>query len=501
MLFIASRDLGHSVDDEARLLLLERLQEKGLTPLIRSTRFGCYRQALSGFNSESEMERTIALLTEHEDKTSYIKGDVFFLDDHVLYLTFGEAGGESAGMRAGIVYESDTTEPLRKLDDFCREVSDFLINHGSAGAGLSRTDGARHLALEWRDGRPQEQQGFTRFVAHQDIDSLNTVIRRETAAERARAAELLEDDSSRLFLHRATEAYVEGCAAKLLAGRTSESAGVSIERLLDAGLLRREVLISCRKMGHILFSLPSPDALAVVTVSNATCSACGAAIADEKVEEAVAPTTLASALLEDGSWLVNRLYFRLRELGLPGSEIAIAPPTGNGEAHVMANVCGESFLLVLRDGDLSPAFARRATDAVVKTEATHLMIVVTGKIYEEGHLWLRNYSRRRARRSGTEFELKIAQGVGAAAAELQYSFEQVSQRALAEQLCELDASLGLSMTRIITTRFQLLQRSREANGFARLAIAAPVTKLRPVEPANHFNGFTSDTQLTGSASK
>ncbi|MGB7922875.1 MAG: hypothetical protein WCF57_06495 [Pyrinomonadaceae bacterium] len=501
MLFIASRRLGHNVDEQGRLLLLERLQEKGLTPLIRSTRFGCYKQALSGLDNEGEMERTIAALTEHEDKTSYIKGDVFFFDDHALYLIFEETGYEPAGMRAGVVYESYTTEPLRKLDDFCREVSDFLVDQGSAATGLSMTDGGRHLAPEWRDGRPQEQQGFTRFVAHQDIDSLNTVIRRETAVERARAAALLEDDAARLFLHRATEAYVEGCAAKLLANRTGETAGrVSIEKLMDAGLLRREVLVSCRKMGHILFSLPSPDALAVVTVSNATCSGCGAAIADEKVEEAVAPTPLASALLEDGSWLVNRLYFTLRELGLPGSEVAIAPPSGNGEAHMMANVCGESFLLVLRDGDLSPAFARRATDAAIKTEATHLMIVVTGKIYEEGQLWLRNYARRRAR-SGVEFELKIAEGVSAAESSLQESFEQVSRRALAEQLCELDTSLGLSLTRVITTRFQLLQRSRGANGFARLAIAAPVSNLRPVEPANHFTRFASDTQLTGSASK
>jgi hypothetical protein len=500
MLFIASRGLGHSVDKRARLLLLERLQEKGLTPLIRSTRFGCYRQALSGVDHESEMERTIAALTEREDQTSYIKGDVFFFDDHALYLIFEETGCEPTGMRAGVVYESYTTEPLRKLDDFCRQISDFLVHEGSAGAALSMTDGGGPLVPEWREGRPKDQQGFTRFVAHQDIDSLNTVIRRETAVERARAAQLLEDDAARLFLHRATEAYVEGCAAKLLASRTSEPGGVSIERLMDAGLLRREVLISCRKLGHILFSLPSPDALAVVTVSNATCSGCGAAIADERVEEAVAPTPLASALLEDGSWLVNRLYFTLRELGLPGSEIAIAPPTGNGEAHMMANVCGESFLLVLRDGDLSPAFARRATDAAVKTEATHLMIVVTGKIYEEGNLWLRNYSRRRAR-SGIEFELKIAEGVSAAESMLQESFEQVSQRALAEQLCELDASLGLSLTRIITTRFQLLQRSRGAGGFARLAIAAPVSNLRPVEPATHFTRFASDTQLTGSASK
>ena len=39
-------------------------------------------------------------------------------------------------------------------------------------------------------------------------------------------------------------------------------------------------------------------ALAVVTVSDATCSECGAPVADENVEEVIAPTQLASSLLE-----------------------------------------------------------------------------------------------------------------------------------------------------------------------------------------------------------
>lgn len=482
MLFIASRVLDQSVDEQARFLLLEKLQEKGLIPLIRSTRFGCYRQALSGLQSESEMERAIAALTEREDKTSYNAGDLFFFDDYVLYLIFEERANRSTGIRVGIVYESHTTEPLRKLDAFCGEVSSLLRAESGTSLSVADTDGRM---TQWREGRPQEQHGFLRFVANQDIDSLFTVALRETATERVRAAQVLEDASARLFLHRAKDAYVEGCTEKLLASTAHGSSVSSIERLLDAGLLRGEVLVSCREMGHILFSLPSPDALAVVTVSNATCNGCGAPIADEKVEEVIVPTQLASALLEDGSWLVNRLYSTLRELGLPPSEIAVAPISGSGEAHMMANVCGESFLLVLRDGDLTPAFARRATDKVVETEATHLMIVVTGAIREEGRLWLLNYSRRRAR-GGSEFELKIVEGARTAAAELQYSFEQVSQRVLAEQLCDLDTSLGISITRIISTRFQLLQRSRVAKEAARLAIAAHVPNRRNIDPANHF---------------
>jgi hypothetical protein len=479
MLFLASKVLGLSVDERGRLLMLERLQEKGLIPLIRSTRFGCYRQALLGLHGESEMERLISTLVEQEDQNSYCKGDLFCFDDHMLYLIFGEAEQSSAEVRAGIIYESETAEPLRKLDAFCHEVSGLLTTEAAGGEGLAIVNGSQNLTA-WRDRLSEnERRGFQLFIANQDIDSLSTVARREAAVERTRAARWLEERPARLFLHRASEAYVEGCATKLLVNARAESSGVPVDKLLEAGLLRRELLVSCRQMGHILLTLPSPDALAVVTVSHARCNGCGSLIADEKVEEVIAPTRLASELLEDGSWLVNRLYHSLRAQGIPASEIAVAPPTGHGEAHMMAYVCGESFLLVLRDGDVTPVFARRATHAAVETEATHLFIVVTGTIHEEGRLWLLNHARRRARGGGAHFELKIVEDVSAAEAELRSSFEEVSQRALARQLCELDDSLGLSITRLVATRFELLRKVK-----GRKSIALAADEARPSSPQN-----------------
>ncbi|HEX8650137.1 MAG TPA: hypothetical protein VF708_04795 [Pyrinomonadaceae bacterium] len=514
MLFLASKVLSQSVEERARLLILEKLQEKGLIPLIRSTRFGCYRQALSGLSVESEMERVISTLVEQEDQDAYCKGDLFCFDDHMLYLIFedGEQRPQEGGIRTGIIYESQTTEPQRKLDAFCREVSSLLAEMAVGETGLTIVNGSQNLNV-WRDGQPERRRGFELFIAQQDLDSLYTVARKETAVERVRAAELLEETQARRFLHRAKEAYVEGCATKLLTNAATETSGVSINRLLEAGLLRREVLISCRQMGHILLTLPSPDALAVVTVSNARCNGCGSLIADEKVEEVVAPTALANALLEDGSWLINRLYSTLRELGIALSEIAIAPPSDNGEAHMMAHVCGESFLLVLRDGDLTPVFARHATRAVVETEATHLMVVATGTVYEEGRLWLLNYARRRAR-SGGDFELHIVEDVSAAQAELQHAFEQVSQRALAEQLCELDDSLGLSLTRVIATRFELLRKARGIKRIAQTSSASRLPGLRHIEAQNNLvdlasaalpqdlvTGSSDDPQMVSSAAK
>ena len=80
-----------------------------------------------------------------------------------------------------------------------------------------------------------------------------------------------------------------------------------------------------------------------MTVSDATCSECGSPVADEKVEEVIAPQVLAESLLEDGSWLISRLHHILREMGIAESEIAVGPAEGEGYGQMMSNICGESF--------------------------------------------------------------------------------------------------------------------------------------------------------------
>ena len=61
---------------------------------------------------------------------------------------------------------------------------------------------------------------------------------------------------------------------------------------------------------------------------------------------------------------------------------------------------------------------------------------------------------------GRDFELILANDVSTAGKELQYALERVSLRVIGEQLCDLDSSMGLSVSRLIMTRFNLL-RSRD----------------------------------------
>lgn len=233
----------------------------------------------------------------------------------------------------------------------------------------------------------------------------------------------------------------------------------SIERLSAAGLLTREVLISCRKTGHALFRLPSADTLAVITVSKVKCSECGAFAADEKIEEVITLTELTSSLLEDSSWLVNRVYFIVRKLGVPQSEIANGPVTAQGDAHMLVNICGKTFLLIMRDGDLTPTVARRAIDLAVETEATHLVFVTTGKILNESRTHLLAHARRRER-AGEDFAVIIIEGTAGVEVELTRAFERASTCVITEHLCQLDVSSGFSTSHLIFARFEF---ASEAN--------------------------------------
>jgi hypothetical protein len=445
MLFIESKTLRVPVKGPERLELMGKLQALDRTPLIRASRMNSFERLLLNAERAAAFESAVAdwLGTKHSE--IYLRGDLFGYSDHVLFLSFDPFGFEAnSTIQAGIVYDSETPEPFRKLDAFCRDVQQSVRMD-------SETD-----RPDWQDGKPLIPEGFKRFVARQDNDSLFTSLRKDTMTSRILAASRLEDENARVFLRGAREAHDEGYAPKLLTGDTASAYGFSIERLEDVGLVEREVQVSCRKTGHAILRLPNANALVVVTVSDATCSECGAPVADEKVEEVIAPTRLASSLLEDGSWLVNRLHFLLREMGVPEREIAVGPSEGDGYGQMMANICGESFLLLARDGDVSPAFARWAVDLEIETEASHLVIVSTGRVHNQARLLLDNHYRRRVS-SGRDFELIVADGPVTAGKELREAFERVSERVIAEQLCSLDASIGMSATRLVMMKFQFLR--------------------------------------------
>src|SRR5215212_7192815 len=445
MLFIQSNSLALTPDEGGRLRLLDALAEKGLKPLIRSTRRQLFRTLAVRPEEAAELERACA---EHAGgKGAYTPGELFGGGDCLLALVFGAPGGETA---ACVVYDLQTAEPLARLERFCRDVHEAL---GSLRSEAESSPESQALLPLWRPRARGAQHGLARFTAIQPEEFVRAAAALRGGRELARASELLEERAVRDFLKRIEELRREGYTPRRMLAEANTHGHVSVERMLEAGLLERELRVSCRKHGHALFDLPSPDSLAAVTISRARCSMCAAPVADEVVEETFSPTRLAVALLEDGGWLANRVYRIVRSLGVPESDIATGPPGANGESYLAADVCGNSFIVVTRDGDLTPAFSRRVAEMVEETDAEHLIAVVTGSAEDEGRLRLYEFAWRRAR-GGRDLATTVVEGLEAARAQIGRAFETAVRRELSRGLFALDDALGFGAAGFVLDWFR-----------------------------------------------
>jgi hypothetical protein len=515
MLLIQSNSLALSITDGERLRLLDALAEDGRTPLIRASRRQFFQTLTAHVGdapeAAAEVERECAARQESQGDVAYTPGELFCDADCVLTLVFGRDAAD--GLSASVVYNLDTTEPLKRLERFSRDVREALSKvkrevrsksesekTEEAKTEEARTEGEQieeeqaeieKIELEkieikktegesspdlpqWRTiDLPQWQtragslpQGLARFIAIQPAEFVRTAAALRGGRELRRASELMEQHSVRLFLRRVQEMRREGYTPRRLLTEAGALGQGSVEKMLDAGLLEREVRISCRKSGHALFDLPSADSLAAITISKAKCSQCAAPVADEVIEETINPTRLAVSLLEDGGWLTNRVYQIIRSLGVPDSEIATGPASSHGESYQAVDVCGNSFLFVTRDGDLTPAFSRRIAEIVEETEATHLVVVVTGTVEDEGRLRLYEFAWRRAR-DGHDLGTTLIEGLNGASAQIERAFEMAVHRELSHNLFTLDAALGFSASNFVLDWFKSAKASaankREAN--------------------------------------
>jgi hypothetical protein len=466
MLFIQSNIQALSLTGEERLRLLDALAVSGRRPLLRSARRSLFRslveRAVGGGEVEaaaSDLELLCVARGGIPEGTAYAPGELFCDGDCVLALVFGE--GDAGGtLAASVVYDLETAEPLARLERFCREVQAALDSiKVDAPAGDAPQAG---LPL-WRARGGRTPQGLARFVSTQPPDFVRAAAALRGGRELARASELLEAREVREFLRRVEELRREGFTPRRLLAEAGTLGTVSVERMLEAGLIERELRVSCRKSGHALFDLPSPDSLAAVTISRARCSLCAAPVADEVVEETFSPSRLAVALLEDGGWLANRVYRIVRSLGVPESDISTGPPTPHGESYLAADVCGNTFLVVTRDGDLTPAFARRVAEIVEDADATHLIAVVTGAADDEGRLRLYEFAWRRAR-GGRDLNTTVVEGLEDAREQMGRAFETAVRRELSRALFPLDAALGFNAAGFVLEWFRSLKAhaAREA---------------------------------------
>ncbi|HKX30845.1 MAG TPA: hypothetical protein VJ302_24355 [Blastocatellia bacterium] len=161
MLVVECKILKGLVDTDTRVFILDRLQEMGLAPLIRSTRRKAYEMSLHGIERVVQLEQFMTRIEEIENRSSPLTGDLFRLEKFVLFLIFDGAEAETAGIRAGFIAPDQMAESTAELDRFCRAISEALRD----APRPSNAEAPRRMAAEWERREPQIPAEFERAAA------------------------------------------------------------------------------------------------------------------------------------------------------------------------------------------------------------------------------------------------------------------------------------------------------------------------------------------------
>src|ERR1044072_610386 len=252
MLFIQSNSLALSLapGEAGPPPRLGAVAEKGLKPLQRSTRQQLFRTLAGHTSDAAALERVCAEHTAAAGKGAYTPGELFNGGDCLLALVFGAEGGETA---ASVVYDLQTAEPLARLERFCRDVHEALGAVRDATAAESETAPESQALLPlWRPRARGTGHGLARFTAIPPEEFVRAAAALRGGRGLARASEMLEERDVRDFLKRIEELRREGYTPRRLLAEAGSHSNVSVERMLEAGLLGRELRVSCRKHGHAL---------------------------------------------------------------------------------------------------------------------------------------------------------------------------------------------------------------------------------------------------------
>jgi hypothetical protein len=148
------------------------------------------------------------------------------------------------------------------------------------------------------------------------------------------------------------------------------------ERLRELGLLESEIVVICGKSQTQTARVPSREVLVESSNRGLRC-ACGRAIADERVEEALTVTEFGRSILDKSRWLTIIVVEQLMGLGVPADNILVEQQVGGDEVDCLANIRGQLVLFELKDKEfnLGSAYSFGAKIGIIRP--AHAVIVST----------------------------------------------------------------------------------------------------------------------------
>lgn len=294
-----------------------------------------------------------------------LAGEVFFTDRGIYLL-------QPHGARL-LAWEVRPHSFPGQLNEFAKHV---------AQAAQDSLDGRRLRGMSF-DWRPGELWSRSR-VSPEDAAAKELKIHPATRiAEELEHAQVLIDPADRRLLLTLAK------LGKTRSGDTTGGSEGGAVRLLDAGLVGREYLVTCRQDSHSICTLLSREELDAATGDTFRCPTCGRALREELVEEIYSPTDAGRAMLNGSHWMTVWVTDLLVEAGVPADAISWGAAAGEDEIDIVVETLGTRVFLELKDREFGLGDAYPFASRVDRYGGSFGVVISTESIGNEPRKYLR----------------------------------------------------------------------------------------------------------------
>jgi hypothetical protein len=265
-----------------------------------------------------------------------------------------------ARLEAGLIFGASAPDD-EVVQGFLKGVDDALVEEAGAEPGP-----------HWQVALPTAPEPFA--------DAAAPRFPRAPTGEELTAAALVSDKATRelLLSIKRLPAVVVG---ELVARRKRGARGIdraTIDALLDAGLLRRQLAVICRRTSRRIALIDAPEKLKAAAEVGMRCPDCGKVLEKERTEELVSVSDFGAKLLNRSHWMSLLVVDGLMRAGVGRDEILTGfEPSPGDETDVLLRVGRTVALLELKDREFGEGDASMFNTRLVKTKAQRGVVITT----------------------------------------------------------------------------------------------------------------------------
>ena len=319
-----------------------------------------------------------------------------------------------------------------RLPEFCDSVENAI---------KLQLDGrrVRGMSFEWKDARTRmtiRRVGLRRPYFQEEP------LRTKEASyseEELKQAKVITSEKHRIFLLG---------LAQIGKARSVDAASVAnegvVHPLLEAELIQKEYLVSCKKDSRTLCTISQQSELETPVGSDMRCPVCSRSFKDELIQEIYSLTEIARDLLRSSKWMTVWVTDLIVNSGIPIDQIGWNAEAGDDELDIVATLLNQRIFFELKDREFGLGDAYPFGFRVERYRGDLGVVLTTDKVAEDAK---RFFKEEVANRRGVR--ITFVEGVGGIEERMEELVNDIAKSAIYQFFGEFSERFGIDLVAFV----------------------------------------------------